>query len=645
MTVAPRDLLVLFASIAVFLLLVALDISGSSIGRWQEQFPDEASGVLIGESRPIRSDEWLVGTPLAVGQARMGSPARAYVGTTDMTFDVSSYAAPSRSFGAIFRPQTWGYLLVGPSRGLAWQWWMPLLLAFLGLFAVFRLSRLGAWASVVLAVLGAFTPYAAWWSLWPNLAIGFGACAAAMFLVATRVRHRGLSILFAGAAGWLVVCLALFLYPPWTIPVAYVLGAAVLGTAIDTRVATRRIITCVLIAGAVAIGSLATWYALHRQAVSDFSSTVYPGQRRLESGGGDLSYLFDAFANPLLSLDLPLAYGNLSEAASSYVLLPLAVVSAFVTLAVAGPLRRTGRVPFVAPLLVLGTSAVLLIWSFGEGVPAAVGSVLLLDRIPASRLPLALGLATLLLIGYAVPALKARVMARGVERDWALAASAIGLALGGVATIIVCTWSALAVVLPGAIRGGHYTGPNELPVVIVASIAVVVASLVVLQFGRWRVLSGLVIMAYVITSFALVNPVQKGLGPLGQLVVSDEHERVAVFGPSALSDIPRMRGQEVVSGTAIYPNPAFWRAVPSVDPFVWNRYVQWTWQPKAGSPAMEGSLTQADSAVLYVNPCSQPVRALDIMYFYSTVPLFGSCLTPNGTEQWGAATMYVYRRM
>ena len=638
------DRAVLLTSLSLFLLLVAMDISGSSIGRWQDQFPAKPSGVLAGEARSIRSDEWMVGTPLAVGQAKMGSPAHAFVGTTDMTFDVSSYAAPSKSYGVAFRPQTWGYLMLSPSRGLAWQWWAPLLLAFVGLFAMFRLSRLGPWSSVTLAVLGSFTPYVAWWSLWPDLAIGFGACASAAFLLAVRSRRWVFLVGLSLVAGWFAVCLVLFLYPPWTIPGAYILGAAVLGSVIDGRVPWRRAVCGAVIAGATGLVSTAVWFALHREAISAFANTVYPGQRRLASGGGDSIYLFGAFANPLLSLDLPLAYGNLSEASSSFVFAPLAAGSIAVIVVLAGPLRRTGRVPFIAPILVFLTGSVLLVWALVPGIPGGVGALLLLDRIPASRLPLALGLGAVLVIGYAIPVLRERVVSRSQSRDWGLVAAVTMLAAGGLGTVVISARAAMDIVLPGALRNGHYVGPNELPVLVGASALVIVGSLVLLQIRRLRLLAGVVIITYAIGSFALVNPVQHGLGPLGDLPPTVAQGRVAVFGPAALSDIPRMRGQEVVSGTAIYPNPSFWQSVPSVDPFVWNRYVQWNWQPKSGAPPMEATLSQADSAVLYADPCGSPVRALGAGFLYSISPLYGDCLEPRGTEMWGTVQVYVYQR-
>ena len=54
------------------LLLVAFNISGSSIHFWSNYIQTDSNGVLLGNARSIRSDEWVVSTPFAFSQVASG---------------------------------------------------------------------------------------------------------------------------------------------------------------------------------------------------------------------------------------------------------------------------------------------------------------------------------------------------------------------------------------------------------------------------------------------------------------------------------------------------------------------------------------------------------------------------------------------
>lgn len=58
-----------YIALCILILCVIFQISGSSIGCWENVLGYNTDrGVLAGISRPIRSDEWAVFTPMALGQ-------------------------------------------------------------------------------------------------------------------------------------------------------------------------------------------------------------------------------------------------------------------------------------------------------------------------------------------------------------------------------------------------------------------------------------------------------------------------------------------------------------------------------------------------------------------------------------------------
>ena len=56
---------VLFAVLILFVLAVALQINGSSIGVWRDVLQDGTSpaGVIFSKAKSVRSDEWMAWTP------------------------------------------------------------------------------------------------------------------------------------------------------------------------------------------------------------------------------------------------------------------------------------------------------------------------------------------------------------------------------------------------------------------------------------------------------------------------------------------------------------------------------------------------------------------------------------------------------
>ena len=59
-----------YIAVTIFILCIIFQISGSSIGEWKNFVASNitSEGVLLGESRTIRSDEWAVLTPMTFSQ-------------------------------------------------------------------------------------------------------------------------------------------------------------------------------------------------------------------------------------------------------------------------------------------------------------------------------------------------------------------------------------------------------------------------------------------------------------------------------------------------------------------------------------------------------------------------------------------------
>lgn len=644
------------------LVLTGLNLNGSSIGRLSAS-PRHDSALVSGQPLGIRSDEWNLNTPNAIGNVRRGLPTQPWIGLTPTFLAGAPVDIPSRHWSTLFRPHDWSYLLPGISlsRAFALRWWTPLLIAFAGVYTLLLMLSRSVAVSAGLALMVTFAPVTAWWSQGPGLAIGYlaGALAALMF-ASTRRRWWACSI-WGAVGGWLAVGDVLLIYPPWQVPLAWVCAAVGIGWLLDRRPRTSRVAITVGTFVVVTVGALGAWYAQARVALLATANTSYPGHRVAPSGGGSLAWLLDAPSTIWLSVGkaslLPndrTLFGdpltaNPSEISSAWIPLPLLAVAAVVLvwagfIALRGRAARpTGAAAQDEPRALVWTglasvvaTLALLAWMLLPVVPAALGAVTLLDQATGRRMPVALALAAAVLLALTTTALTGSRRPR-----WLWPTAAVGV----VATVAAVVWAVDALPWRSA-----RTAPPSLEVAAVALVLGVGAGLLVV--GRLRRTAALGLGLLAVLTYLPVNPVYHGLGPLDHdplvttlvtRVKADKGLRAVVYGHSQLTPLVTASGAQTLSGLTIYPDAAVWRTLAPDQESSWNRYSKYDWiiDPTATRPVLTTvSGTQQD---LRVDPCSAPIRQLDIDVTVSADPIDLPCLTLDTVIPRGSQQVYLYR--
>lgn len=629
--------------VALFIVLVTAGLNGSSLALLAVKPPvtvlstvthDQDPDLLVGSPRPIRSDEWAIGTTLSVGQTADGFDPQPWVGLTPTDLSVVSYSAPQRALVMLLKPETWGYFVLGPDRGLAWAWWFPWVAAGIALYALLLLLTGRPGLSMGMASLGVITPYAAWWtSPSPNLFIAFALSALTLFLLAVRARSVPGRIGLSVSAGYFATALALTLYPPWVLSVAMVVAALFLGLLIDSRTPLRTLVVPFCLTGGFIAVVGGWWFVGASEDLQVIANTIYPGQRVSGPGEARLDGLLSAYANPYTALtDAQPALSNQSEISAMWLALPL--IALLLPLLISTPaVKRQGRqsgwrMGYWTVGALTAVFAVQLGWALFRAFPEPLARVLLLTRLPGNRVPLALGLALLLL----VTALN-QLGLGSVRPRWPWVAGLFGALLSGLAAV----WSAQRL----------YPGIDAKWLVVVLLGAVVVAgALLSVALDRGIRIALPVAVVYVALSVSLVNPLYRGLGPLREDPVSlyaldaarqDPGSRAIALGGRELNALVRGGGMQVLSGTTFYPNEQFWQAVLPQDPGLWNNYRNYEWSYDSRADPITGTVTAPDAALLQVNLCDR--RILDLRYesVFTVEPIEAPCLTldkildrPNG---------------
>ena len=552
-------------ALAVFILAVAFRINGSSIGEWRRYAPDNSvteDAVILGETRPIRFDEWCVFTPMALSQYyndfRRVSPILRAADT-----DVSMvYAQSVRDWSAVFRPFQIGFLFLSPDRGLSFYWCGKLIALFMVSFEFGlmitdrrRLSALAYAAAVT------FAPVIQWWfsvNAFPDMMVyGQGLLLSlAGYLDTSSYRKK---IVFAAGMTWLSGAYLLVLYPAWQVSFFYVFLGIGIWVILDRRkkavFSLKKDGPCLLAALLILVLCMVLIFHRSWDTVRAVRNTVYPGMRT-STGGGGADTLFRYAANPAFPFSDRNVPQNVCEMASFYDLFPVGLIASVYVI-----IKRRDR---LTAWLLIGTAVPALFMI--AGFPAFLARITLLSAVPTGRCAPAVSYANLLLLFRSVSVLFSR---------------ADGLTVSPkkkTGTAVLLAFAAAAAFLGSAfLNYRDYFSP--LKGAFCAAVLLVV--FLSLAFGEKTFCAAL--CAACLLMGATVNPVRLGIGDIRANTLGREIESLAseedgkwlvVTKPIFMGNFPIMYGAPTINCTNLYPNRELWDRLDPDGAFeeAWNRY-------------------------------------------------------------------------
>ena len=616
-----------FVPLVLFLVVViatSANLSGSSVALYS---PPKSQGIVFGQPRPGRSDEWFVRTAYIKAQYERDFAAENdVVGVHDVSI---IYDLPTRDWTTLLKPHLLGYLVLDFSHGIAFEWWLRLWMAFTAIYALLVVAGVRTSIATVAGLLFVFAPVVQWWTIWiSTMAPAYGVGAAAMGIAALRANSNVWRCVLAAGAGFLAACLVEVFYPPWIVPIGILAGSLVVAALTSARPLRRIALPTTIGLGTAAVLVVAALLS-HRTAVRDVGQTITPGQRRVASGGGDTAVLASAPFNALVTgrQSTTVKGTNTTETASGLLLLlPVAMYCLAAGRSLVGALVRTWRIL----LGVLFASAVMFAW-FYLRLPTVIGRVTFLDRVPAGRMYLPLAVASVL----AFALLLEWIARRGVDRFAAVVAAASFGAL--------TWWSGSTLVINDR--------PIPLRYVVLLSVLFTAAIAVALVKPRTWLVWGIVVLLG--SSAIMVNPLQRGMAALDDHPLLQDVRRLrssrdvsgrwAMFGSDPLL-VGALAGSGVpaISGMSFYPDHDFWAIVDPTGQYepIWNRYA---WVALLPAPAVTPSvgMVQGDFIAINLDPCGELMRSLDVGGVVSDQPLTGYCLEELPAS---SSTYHLYRR-
>jgi hypothetical protein len=553
--------IITIAIIIFFAWLVAIGVTGSSLKFGIQQSPFVSSDIIriLGQPRPVRSDEWLLITPLAISQTNhipTFPVINRNIGEDGQNMlIVGMTGVPVSHISAIVKPATWGFHIFDLKRALSWNWWFPIFGCFFSVWAVFSLISPNHWRiGFIVSLSFCGSSYVTAWSYWPAYAVFFP-CLILYASVAILRSPKNFSLFYwVMLLGFSLAGFVLILYPPWQVSLGYLF--LFIGTGIVLRDKLYRSIKLhSFLAYALALGLafliLWNWWSDARSAIVAMMNTIYPGQRNSVVGGTiTISNLLRGFTNIITLYRMDGGYSNQSEIASFYYFFP----SLFVLFGKRLWEKRICPIQFLMLLFLVFTVEYMLV-----GVPKQFATVTLWGRVPGPRADLSLGLAYILLIGVLL--VPNRNVSCAQNRSIMLFAAIVSMIWGAVVTYAIYK-------IPHETLSGFSSGIEA-------------AILLVILFGSWWLAIGeyrKFLALNLAFSFATVlpfNPIMIAPNRVTPAVdFTKYHSRVLFANTQVPAMLLLASGQPVSNGIFYYPQRLLWERLDpdSSKANIYNRY-------------------------------------------------------------------------
>lgn len=556
---------------SIFVLCIIFQLSGSSIGLWKYIIGNEfeSGGELLGISRDIRGDEFIVNTPFAISQEHNQTGKYQYFSDTirgDKTDVFIVYGQPVYDIAMIFRPFLIGYILLGSSYGLSFFWcgrFIALFMVYFELGMLITNKKKGL--SFICAVMVLLAPAIQWWFAVNGLVemLVFGGLAILLFDKYLKEENFGKRILYATIIAICAGTFALVFYPAWQIPTAYIILGLAIWTIIKNkkekkiiRISKKDIlaIIIVLILLGLMLGRvlIKSW-----DTVKAVMNTAYPGAR-CETGGKLLLQFFQYPANMFMTVFSEGLGTNVCESAVFFDLFPIGIILGLLII-----FKEKNKDPLLIIMLIIET--IFIIWC-GIGLPKLLAKITLLYVSPARR--------TLVIASFLNVLILIRAM--GISTTKISKQVAIIGTIIATATIITFSWLC-------------FKEYFVLLKIVCATIAILILVYGILRYNSRKTIQYLYTIAIVFVlgfSSFLVNPVRSGLKvieehPVGLKIKEINEKNPGIWiveGGYPLINFPIMYGAATINSTNTYPDLNRWRKLDTTGQYenIYNRYAHIT---------------------------------------------------------------------
>jgi hypothetical protein len=551
-----------FIGIGLLAFVSIFELHGSSISTMNNYITSAGnhfSKPIFGVARAIRSDEWMVGTPIKLWAVMNGNISPLY-NITDHSFLKLAYDYFATLGNA---PFSLGLNILGVNHGFPIYWYSAVFLGFLSFIEFFMIiTNKNKLFSVAGACLITFSAWYQWWTM-PTLIV-YAVTAIVCFYHYICASNYYKKILLALALSLSTSCFVTNLYPAWQVPLGFICLGFIIWITVDKFDLVKKFnikdYLIIFVALAFCMGLIAAYLLDIRQYMQVISQTVYPGARR-SNGAYVLNKVYDYFATPLFAYR---HVDNPSEMGTFFTLFP-------------APMLMAGFIWFKSKrkdllLTIIMILSLFLLFYCWTGLPSVLAKYTLMQNSTPLR--------AVDIFGFIQIVLLIIVFARNKEEIKLNKVFAALLAVG------VAGYTCYR-----NVKGLTYWS-NGVPFTKYASTVYIVIMTVTICFLIFamsakvhkvilNIASTVLILISIITGI-YVNPVMKSMDavyskPIAQKIMAiDKSDKNAVWVANGMmfSNFAAACGANVVNKTELYPDLDMWHKLDPKGQYeeVYNRY-------------------------------------------------------------------------
>lgn len=550
-----------YIALILLLIIVLGKFNGSSYGLWnnivEPKYDVEELSPIIGHSRPIRSDEWLVNTTFALSQTKTGYKYfnNAERGTKTDVF--STVGAPVASLITLVRPFSIGFIFFGADYGESLYWFGRLFALFLVTFELLMVFTKGKkLLSLAGTMLITFSPAVFWWysvSLL-EMIVG-GEFTILMFYHFLKTDSMKKKILYSVLIAFGFLVYAFSLYPAWMIPFGYFYLLLAVYFFITLRKEHKfkiKNFLPLLISIGIIIVFVVAFLKNSAETYKILMSTAYPGNR-FSVGGANYENLFVYPISILFSYFGIETSSNICEMSTFYSLFPLTFILAiYYLIKDRKNWKENGLI-----ISICGLMTVYLIFAFFS-FPKILSRITLLYMVPPSRLTVIISFLSVILLILLVDKLYFKTTKEKI------------ILLGFIViSTVITTYIASKVINMRLLNWALSFG-----------ILLIVSGTLLLEKKRTVVFC---IAVSFVSLFATIyiNPVMKGITGLDKKPISKELEKYKsenakwiALDSYVIPNYLSSRGIKTINSTNVYPNLKLWKKLDKNGKYedMYNRY-------------------------------------------------------------------------
>ena len=626
---SPKFKYALFPLCLILFLLIfsILNLNGSSVGIYNAVLSKQVKedpNLIFGVPRAIRGDQFLVALPMLVSQDINNEP----IVNQDMGEGLSlgQQIFPIRSPFTIFKPTQLPFLFSNNTNfSYALSWWGEFCLLIISIYLLLlQLTNRNLLISIIGSLIFLSSPMLQWWNqtaiiTWISLGLFF-------FLRLFQEKNWKISLLYGVGLSYSIVTFIFQLYPPFQIPVAYVAAFVALGVIINNWAVVKKSlkisIPISIVAVLIATIIIFLYYKQHEEVVNIITNTVYPGERIIHAGAGNLTKLFDGFFNVLLQRDSNLPpFGNQSESSNFFLLFPPLIL--WVIYKNISRYLEKKNLDWVGICI----SCVLLIFTifYFLPLPDVFSKFSLFYLVHPQRLLMGFGFGSYLLMFYLLS-----------KRNYYLSRNFIDKII--VLLLSLCYGFFIYIVGNNLYRlsPAFFSFPTQIShQVMIISAGVFSSLLVYLLLQNSKKLFLILLLSFSIFSTIYINPLYRGLDILTntdlakyiQEVSEQDDSKWIGYNNNYLSQYALANNASIINGIHLYPQFEIWEILDPEKKYIdiYNRYAHINI-----SEYEEGEeyirLLYPDALEVNISPCDEKLDLLNVKYIITYQEMSYSCL-------------------